>query len=67
MADDKTKSAVQADSQSLSASPSVAKTEDRQFLAASSEAPPETPRRQVLEALEESLLQYDELYRKLAQ
>jgi len=29
--------------------------------------PSETPRRQVLETLEESLLQYDELYRKLAQ
>jgi hypothetical protein len=28
---------------------------------------PEAPRRKILEALDESVLQYDELYRRLAQ
>ena len=41
----------------------VAETESRQLPAANDEV----PRHLVLEALEESLLQYDELYRKLAQ
>jgi len=52
----------------ISARRDMAKTKDRQFLTARAEDnPPETPRHQVLEALEASLLQYDELYRKLAQ
>ena len=56
------------DSRPLSARRDTAQTEDRLFLTARAEDnPPETPRRQVLEALDESLLQYDELYRKLAQ
>ena len=55
-------------SQPLSVRRDTAQTEDCPFQTAGAEDTPlETPRRQVLEALEESLLQYDELYRKLAQ
>lgn len=41
--------------------------EDRPMRAGGGEDRPEAPRREVLEALDESLLQYYELYRKLAQ
>jgi hypothetical protein len=71
----KVKFATQADPRLLSALRDLAKSEGRQLQALIDEALREyverkegrVPRRQVLKALDDSLLQYDVLYRKLAQ
>jgi hypothetical protein len=70
----KVKFATQADPQILDALRAMAQAEGRQLQALIDEALSEyverkqgsAPRRHVLKALDESLLQYDDLYRKLA-
>jgi hypothetical protein len=71
----KVKFATQADSQILNALRGMAHAEGRQLQALVDEALREyverkrgnAPRRHVMSALDESLLQYDDLYRKLAE
>lgn len=71
----KVKFATQADPELLSALRTMAAVEGRQLQALVDEAlrgylerrQARTPRKQVMDALEASLVQYDELYRKLAQ
>ena len=71
----KVKFATQADPQILSVLRGMAQAEGRQLQALIDEALREyverkrrnTPRRHVMGALDDSLLQYDDLYRKLAE
>ena len=71
----KVKFATQADPQVLSTLRGMAQAEGRQLQALIDEALREyverrqgsTPRRHVMAALDDSLLQYDDLYRKLAE
>lgn len=71
----KVKFATQADPQILSVLRGMAQTEGRQLQALIDEALREyverkqgsVPRRRVMSALDDSLLQYDDLYRKLAE
>jgi predicted transcriptional regulator len=71
----KVKFATQADPQLLTTLRGLARAEGRQLQALIDEALREyverkqggTPRRRVMAALDESLLQYDDLYRKLAE
>ena len=67
MTDDKAKSSTQADSRLLRTQQGLDIAGGHQSQVVSDEARPETPRSQVMEALEESMLQYDDLYKKLAQ
>lgn len=72
---EKVKFATQADPQILNALRGMAQAEGRQLQALIDEALREyverkqgrEPRRHVLSALDDSLLQYDDLYRKLAE